>query len=249
MPPWPLSLSLYLSLIVLGFIYCARALSIVLVRLPNKRVRRKLEMEESAKSDSILVEEGEVTVADESTTSPTVEILGDPDNELSSLFNSGESISPIGAATTDGLPKSVTTERKEELLLQARAERVKWIQKVSLPYRVLTDKRDPWNQDERLAAFRKCRASRYVPSAFTILSNLYGMGDDDSSSKTTETIRLSPLQVSDRIESVLGGASTIAKEKDKAIPSGNQVLAEAEAAVVQKKGTAVLTSFYSLVSL
>lgn len=79
--------------------------------------------------------------------------------------------------TNDDLPlpivnpvsKAVTTERKHELLLMARADRGRWIHQVPLPYQTVPSGLTP------LETFlEQSHASRYLPSAKLILSHLYG---------------------------------------------------------------------------
>jgi hypothetical protein len=75
---------------------------------------------------------------------------------------------------------SVTPSRKNELLLQARADRIAWIQRVPLPYQTcktfpLASTDDPWSQDDCLALLRDSSAVQSLPSIPNVLSSLYGM--------------------------------------------------------------------------
>lgn len=122
--------------------------------------------------------------------------------------------STAGLTTTAG-PASVTPERKEELLLEARANRIKWIQEVPLPYRkTVANKDDPWNQDENLSNFRSSHAGTHLPTVFAVLSLLYGMQDG-------ATV---PNDVTARVESVM--ESNKEEQNETAFPSGKQTLKE-----------------------
>lgn len=74
--------------------------------------------------------------------------------------------------------KAVTTERKHELLLMARADRVRWIYQVPLPYQTGSAHLSP------LETFlEQSHASRYLPSAKVILEHLYGQNHGDIDKK------------------------------------------------------------------
>lgn len=77
---------------------------------------------------------------------------------------------------------SVTIDRKNELLLQARADRISWIQTVPLPYELprSTDINDPWNDDERLALLKDSNAVQSLPCIPQVLSSLYGAEQNTS---------------------------------------------------------------------
>jgi hypothetical protein len=103
---------------------------------------------------------------------------------------------PIGLSSPEAAP-SVTIDRKNDLLLQARADRMAWIQTVPLPYskkstRSTEDKVDPWNEDDRLTLLRNSNAVQSLPCIPQVLSSLYGMEQG-----TSEDI------VVNRIQSVL----------------------------------------------
>lgn len=94
---------------------------------------------------------------------------------------------------------SVTPERKNELLLQARTDRLSWIQTVPLPYALpyevsvssSTDDNDPWSQDERLSLLKESNAVQSLPCIPQVLSSLYGMEQDTS------------IDVADRIQTMV----------------------------------------------
>ena len=90
---------------------------------------------------------------------------------------------------------SVTPSRKNELLLQARSDRISWIQRVPLPYRkcesspsICTD--DPWKQDHCLALLRDSNAVQSLPSILDVLTSLYEL---DESTATDIAARIQAL--------------------------------------------------------
>lgn len=90
---------------------------------------------------------------------------------------------------------SVTPSRKNELLLQARADRLAWIQSVPLPY-ISTNSStahdaglDPWNSDDRLVFLRDSNAIQSLPSMPQVLSSLYGIENGISSDVVAERIQ------------------------------------------------------------
>ena len=93
--------------------------------------------------------------------------------------------------------ETVSVERKEELLMEARANRLQWIHQVPLPYRKAESPDDPWVQEKGLASFLKtCHAAALMPSTTKVLSHLYGMEDQ----------LVSPEEVADRIESLVSAS-------------------------------------------
>ena len=77
-----------------------------------------------------------------------------------------------------GRGEAVSVERKEELLLEARVNRLQWVHQVPLPYRKAESPDDPWVQQKSLANFLKtCHAAALMPSMTKVLSHLYGMED------------------------------------------------------------------------
>lgn len=95
--------------------------------------------------------------------------------------NSQTEALPAVLSSPEAAP-SVTLDRKNELLLQARADRISWIQNVSLPYETTiadashsTDKNDPWNHDDRLSLLKDSNAVQSLPCIPQVLSSLYGM--------------------------------------------------------------------------
>lgn len=100
---------------------------------------------------------------------------------------------PAALSSPEAAP-SVTPDRKNELLLQARADRVSWIQKVPLPYEAMrrsTDDDNPWNHDDRLLLLKDSNAVQSLPCIPQVLTSLYGMDQGTSA------------EVADRIQTVV----------------------------------------------
>lgn len=85
---------------------------------------------------------------------------------------------------------SVTTKRKTELLVEARKDRRKWVQRVPLPYTSPRDPNNVWSLDNRLHIVQSSLACQRMGSATKILSELYGL----------ETNRKNAEQVAQRVE-------------------------------------------------
>ena len=90
--------------------------------------------------------------------------------------------------------EAVSVERKEQLLLEARVNRLQWIHQVPLPYRKSESPDDPWVQENGLANYIKtCHAAAFMPSMTKVLSHLYGMDDQ----------RTTPEDIAHRIENLV----------------------------------------------
>lgn len=112
---------------------------------------------------------------------------------------------------------SVTIQRKETLLLEARADRLRWIQKVSLPRLQAT------GDDQRLSNFLQySHASHHLPAVKSVLTYLYGHNVD-------------------RSEAVLWEMET--DQDDHAYLSGNQILAAAVASTNDLEIKSVLEKY------
>jgi hypothetical protein len=175
---------------------------------------KPVEPEDDGDVVSPLPEEGSKGGVPEKRKASDDSIDGSLENHFTVFDDSFDEV-PIGSlnpATVGGStqPLAVTPARKEELLLEARADRIQWIQQVPLPYRKIVDKGDPWNQDEKLSTFRSSHAGKHLPAAFTVLSHLYGMQASTS-----------PTEVAARLESIVGSHQ---KETEKAFPSGDDML-------------------------
>lgn len=100
---------------------------------------------------------------------------------------------------------TVTSERKQELLLQARADRLRWIQKVPLPY-LNAGSLDPLEN-----FLKNSHASITLPSVSGVLYLLYG---DDTTGNANELLRPDTLS-SDNTNSVyLTGYQILSSEID-----------------------------------
>lgn len=88
---------------------------------------------------------------------------------------------PLPTIQANPLSKAVTTERKHQLLLMARADRGRWIYQVPLPYRTVPSGLTP------LETFlEQSHASRYLPSAKLILNHLYGQSQAAADARLNE---------------------------------------------------------------
>lgn len=70
---------------------------------------------------------------------------------------------------------SVSHDRKQQLLLQARADRRKWVQKVTLPYASARDPDNIWSTEDRLHPLQSSLACKRIPTVTKVLSELYGL--------------------------------------------------------------------------
>ena len=70
---------------------------------------------------------------------------------------------------------SVTQDRKQELLVQARVERCTWVRQVPLPYATARDPTNIWSTHDRLHPVQSSIGCRKMPVITKILSELYGL--------------------------------------------------------------------------
>jgi len=70
---------------------------------------------------------------------------------------------------------SVTQDRKQELLAQARVERRAWVRQVPLPYASARDPTNVWSTHDRLQPVQSSIGCRKMPVITKILSELYGL--------------------------------------------------------------------------
>ena len=101
----------------------------------------------------------------------------------SAASSSDELLLQLPKSTAFQQPKSrgvatVTTERKHELLLQARADRLRWIQKVPLPFL------NAGSLDPLETFLTNSHASLLLPNVSGVLYHLYGGGEDASAAKS-----------------------------------------------------------------
>ena len=133
------------------------------------------------------------------------------------------------STTSNNSAEAVSVERKEELLLEARVNRLQWIHQVPLPYRKAESPDDPWVQEKGLASFLKtCHAAALMPSTTKVLSYLYGMEDQ----------RVSSEEVANRIESLLGSLEEDSPHK--IVRPGKQLL---DAEIARNEGNEILTGY------
>jgi hypothetical protein len=91
-------------------------------------------------------------------------------------------LAPLAAPT-------VTLDRKKELLLQARASRLAWIQRVPLPYKMTPmSADDEGNADHHLSDLATTHATHKLPSISKVLSALYGIETSLESSHISSRI-------------------------------------------------------------
>lgn len=149
--------------------------------------------------------------------------------------------------------KSVHPRRKEQLLLQARSDRLEWVDKVSVPYRKQSNHPqltlDGDKEDPSFAKFCSSHASKEVPTALLLLKHLYsGDDDDDGDNKSLEGIAKSFHQpydtnskMVDNIKSLLP-ADTDDSAYLKALPTGQQILS---AELQEHENDPVLIAFHA----
>ena len=134
--------------------------------------------------------------------------------------NSGGISSPTRSAKKSSTPsnratatataaETVSVERKEQLLLEARVNRLQWIHQVPLPYRKAESPDDPWIKNDELANFvNTCHAAALMPSTTKILSHLYGMEDQ----------RVTPEDVAARLGTLVRSLGASCMEMEFACP-------------------------------
>lgn len=145
-------------------------------------------------------------------------------------FEAESLVLPLSGADKE-TPKSVTPKRKEALLLEARNDRLHWIQEAPLPYRKEKDPEDPWDNIDALYLLRHCHAVSEVPSAIRALEFLYNF----SSSKDESVV-----SVAQRIQSLLNQ-----QDANLALPSGLEVLARE---LVAREDDSVVMAYHNFLS-
>ena len=80
---------------------------------------------------------------------------------------------------------TVSYGRKKDLLVQARADRRKWVQKIPLPYSKPRDPNNIWSLEDRLNHVQSSSACKRLPIATKVLSELYGL---ESNIRTSEEV-------------------------------------------------------------
>jgi hypothetical protein len=120
---------------------------------------------------------------------PVNPALTEPD--AMAIVNKGESSVP-----------AVAHERKKELLVKARADRRKWVQKVPLPYANPRDPNNVWSLEDRLNNLQSSLACKRLPTATKVLSELYGLENN------TRT----PDEVAERVDALVSSLGRGDKE-------------------------------------
>jgi len=94
---------------------------------------------------------------------------------------------------------SVTSERKQELLVQARAARRQWIQQVPLPYQARQEERvddtasSIWESSPTLRLWSRSALGMKLPGSTQVLADLYGLSSGISR----------PEQIEDRLDQLV----------------------------------------------
>jgi hypothetical protein len=185
--------------------------------------------EDENANKSLLTEEGNQGGAPEHRKRSEGTVESRLENHFTSFDDSFAEVPIAAAAGRPTQPLAVTPDRKEELLLEARADRIQWIQQAPLPYRTMVDKTDPWNQDEKLSTFRSSHVGTHLPAAFAVLSHLYGMQS-----------RTSTSEVAARVESMIVGSNQ--EETERAYPSKKETL---KAELAAANDTPVLKAYHT----
>jgi Vacuolar sorting protein 9 (VPS9) domain len=82
--------------------------------------------------------------------------------------------SSFSMVQSDNVALSVTPQRKDELLLEARSDRLRWIQRVPLPYRT----KESGSNHRFFRFLHYSHATQHMPSAARVLEYLYGHEPD-----------------------------------------------------------------------
>lgn len=146
-------------------------------------------------STSLLEEQdGDVAVSDDVAAKTTDKSVSKEVNDSTQGKSTKSTKSKRPTTNTGSGAEAVSVERKEELLLEARVNRLQWIHQVPLPYRKVDRPDDPWVTEAGLAKFlQTCHAAALMPSTTQILSHLYGLEDK----------QITPEQMTTRIESLV----------------------------------------------
>jgi hypothetical protein len=147
----------------------------------------------SVSSDAMIVSESKEFL-DDDLQDAILASLGQEASTASRATRNPNANANANPSSSNRAAETVSVERKEQLLLEARVNRLQWIHRVPLPYRKAESPDDPWVQEEGLAKFlTTCHAAALMPSMTKVLSHLYGIEDQ----------RLTPEDVSSRLESLV----------------------------------------------
>jgi Vacuolar sorting protein 9 (VPS9) domain len=144
------------------------------------------------------------------------------------------------AAAAALVPTSVTCERKEALLQQARGDRLQWIRKVPLPYQPPppppqqqqhddNNSNDAdsntkcssswwWHQDERLRQLKNSHAVQQLPTALMVLSHLYGIPNHNNDQED-EAVQ----EIGERVASIIAKTAAATDDDDDDYSNDNGV--------------------------
>ncbi|GAX25771.1 hypothetical protein FisN_8Hh327 [Fistulifera solaris] len=141
----------------------------------------------------------------------------------------GESSNLVLRSASQPTP-SVTPQRKEVLLLEARRDRLQWIQEAPLPYRKERNQQDPWEKNDALYLLKQCHAVSQVPTVIAALEQLYNISNGGES----------VVSIAQRIQASL-------KEEDQALalPSGFELLAQE---LVAREDDAVVMAYHNFLT-
>jgi hypothetical protein len=103
---------------------------------------------------------------------PNNPALGEPD--AMAILRKGSTTAP-----------SVTHDRKQELLVKARADRRQWVRQVPLPYASARDPTNIWSTQDRLHPVQSSIVCQKMPVLTKVLSELYGL---ENQIRTTEFV-------------------------------------------------------------
>ncbi len=142
----------------------------------------------------------------------------------------GESSLMLPISSTSQPTQSVTPQRKEVLLLEARRDRLQWIQEAPLPYRKERSQQDPWENNDALYLLKQCHAVSQVPTAIAALEQLYNISNGGESVVT----------IAQRIQSLL-----TKDDQTLALPSGFEVLAQE---LVAREDDAVVMAYHNFLT-
>lgn len=135
-----------------------------------------------------------------------------------------EALEGEGAAIISSLPAkplAVTLNRKNELLLQARASRLAWIRSVSLPYQKATRLGGKQQEDQHSSVLQSTHAVQKLPSIPQVVSLLYGFDEEPTTGVANSA------EVADRVEAVLHSLNISQADRDYAVVTAGEAL-EAE---------------------
>jgi Vacuolar sorting protein 9 (VPS9) domain len=144
--------------------------SVVVAAVPlDSEIEQVVEEDANTLEESVVSNFGSFDLSDDAG--------GGAANVTTGLFSTEHKESIVAVTAEESLgPKSVSTHRKEELLLQARSDRLRWVQQVPLPYETINN--TDTAETSRFGSFlRYSHVTQLVPSVRPILKHLYGNDD------------------------------------------------------------------------